>query len=182
MCDQSGDRLSLATWLVSPEHPVTARVAVNRMWQQFFGHGIVATAGDFGVRGAPPTNPQLLDWLASELIAGQWDIKSLHRRIVTSAWYRRGDQPTVRLSAEQIRDSILVCSGLWDARIGGPSVKPPQPESVSAQGYGNKWEASEGGDRFRRGIYTWVQRTSPFAMHITFDAPNPNLFVTKPEP
>ncbi len=179
MCDQRGDRLSLATWLVSPEHPLTARVAVNRMWQQFFGHGIVATAGDFGVRGAPPTNPELLDWLASELIAGQWDIKSLHRRIVTSAWYRRGDQPTVRLSAEQIRDSILVCSGLWDARIGGPSVKPPQPESVSAQGYGNKWEASEGGDRFRRGIYTWVQRTSPFAMHITFDAPNPNHICTK---
>lgn len=179
MNDQSHDRLALARWLVSSEHPLTARVAVNRMWQQFFGRGIVVTAGDFGVRGATPTDPELLDWLASEFIVCQWDAKSMHRRMVMSAWYRRADQPAVRLSAEQIRDSILIASGLWDARIGGPSVKPPQPASVSAQGYGNKWVASEGGNRYRRSIYTWVQRTSPFAMHITFDAPNPNHICTK---
>ncbi len=177
--DQSGDRLSLAKWLVSSEHPLTARVAVNRIWQQFFGHGIVATPGDFGVRGAPPTNPELLDWLASEFIAGGWCMKSMHRKIVMSGWYRRGQQPSLRLTAEQIRDSILMTSGLWDAKIGGPSVKPYQSDSVTAEGYGNEWKISDGGDLYRRGIYTWIQRTSPFAMHITFDAPNPNHICTQ---
>ncbi len=175
------DRLALAKWLVSAQHPLTSRVAVNRMWQQFFGRGIVATAGDFGVRGAPPTDPELLDWLASEFIRRGWDVKAMHRLIVTSAWYRRSSQRPLRLSAEQIRDSIMLTSGLWDSRVGGPSVKPPQPESVSAQGYANTWEPSAGGDRYRRGIYTWVQRTSPFAMYITFDAPNPNQICTRRE-
>ncbi len=173
------DRLALAKWLVSSEHPLTARVTVNRMWQQFFGDGIVATAGDFGVRGTPPTDPELLDWLASEFIRNGWDVKELHRLIVTSATYRQRRPTSRQLSAEQVRDSILLTSGLWDSRIGGPSVKPPQPASVSEQGYGNKWEPSEGGDRYRRSLYTWVQRTSPFAMHITFDAPNPNHICTK---
>lgn len=173
------DRLALAKWLVSSEHPLTARVAVNRMWQQFFGDGIVATAGDFGVRGSPPSDPELLDWLASEFIRTGWDVKELHRLIVTSATYRQRRRTSQQLSAEQIRDSILLTSGLWDSRIGGPSVKPPQPASVTEQSYGNKWEPSEGGDRYRRSLYTWVQRTSPFAMHITFDAPNPNHICTK---
>jgi hypothetical protein len=177
--DEARDRLALAKWLVSSEHPLTSRVAVNRMWQQFFGQGIVATAGDFGVRGASPTDPELLDWLAAEFVRRDWDVKSMHRLIVTSAWYRRANRPAVRLSAEQIRDSILMACGLWDSRIGGPSVKPPQPNSVSAQGYKNTWEPSQGGDRYRRSLYTWVQRTSPFAMHITFDAPNPNHICTK---
>ena len=176
---ENRDRLALARWLVSPEHPLTARVAVNRMWQQFFGDGIVATAGDFGVRGELPTNPELLDWLAAEFIRCAWDVKAMHRLIITSAAYRTSRQAPVRISAEQIRDSVLVASGLWDSRSGGPSVKPPQPDSVSEQGYGNKWETSEGGDRYRRAIYTWVQRTSPFAMHITFDAPNPNHICTQ---
>jgi len=217
MTDRRRDRLALARWLVSPEHPLTARVAVNRMWQEFFGRGLVETSGDFGVRGPPPTHPELLDWLASEFIRGGWDVKHMHRLIVTSATYRQrsqlpprggpsrtgsqienvaesqtpspddssrraswllSSQIPLRLSAEQIRDSVLRASGLWDSRIGGPSVKPPQPDSVSEQGYGNKWEVSEGGDRYRRGLYTFVQRTSPFAMHITFDAPNPNHVCT----
>ena len=216
--EERRDRLALARWLVSPEHPLTARVAVNRMWQQFFGRGIVATAGDFGVRGAPPTHPELLDWLAGEFLRSGWDVKAMQRLIVTSATYRQSshlaprDEPggknlivekTVamqaapqeglsrgarwllsrqtpsRLSAEQIRDSVLLTSGLWDSRLGGPSVRPPQPASVSEAAYGNTWEASTGGDLYRRALYTWVQRTSPFAMHITFDAPNPNHICTR---
>ncbi|MBC8351011.1 MAG: DUF1553 domain-containing protein [Planctomycetes bacterium] len=212
------DRLALARWLVAREHPLTSRVAVNRMWQHFFGRGIVTTVGDFGVRGAPPTHPELLDWLADEFIRRDWDGKAMHRLIVSSAAYRQSshlaprDEPQgaearianaaatettaeggssirerrllssqtpLRLSAEQIRDSVLVASGLWDSRLSGPSVRPPQPDSVSEQGYGNKWETSEGGDRYRRAVYTWVQRTSPFAMHITFDAPNPNHICTQ---
>jgi len=184
------DRLALARWLVSPNHPLTARVAVNRIWQAFFGTGIVSTSGDFGVRGSQPSHPQLLDWLAQEYIASGWDTKHMHRLIVTSATYRQSasaaggpspqrdrwlaKQRAIRLTAEQIRDSVLRVSQLWDARIGGPSVRPPQPASVTEQSYHNKWNLSEGGDRYRRGLYTWVQRTSPFAMHITFDAPNPN--------
>jgi hypothetical protein len=187
------DRLSLARWLVSPNHPLTARVAVNRMWQQFFGQGIVATAGDFGTRGSLPTHPKLLDWLAAEFIRSGWDVKAMQRLIVTSSTYRQSTlsgphndsslvrQVPLRLSAEQIRDSVLQVSGLWDSRLGGPSVKPSQPDSVSEQGYGNSWETSEGGDQYRRGLYTWVQRTSPFAMHITFDAPNPNHICTHRE-
>lgn len=172
--EERHDRLALARWLVSPENPLSARVAVNRMWQQFFGRGIVATAGDFGVRGTPPSDPELLDWLADEFVRSGWDVKAMQRLIVTSATYRQGKLKAVRLSAEQIRDAVLLASGLWDSRIGGPSVRPPQPASVSQEGYGNTWDASTGGDQYRRGLYTWVQRTSPFAMHITFDAPNPN--------
>lgn len=183
------DRLALARWLVSPEHPLTARVVVNRIWQAFFGRGLVETSGDFGVRGTPPTHPELLDWLASEFIRSGWDVKHMHRLIVTSATYGQTSKPNpksqipnlqspLRLSAEQIRDSVLRASGLWDARLGGPSVKPPQPDAVSEQGYHNTWKVSEGGDRYRRAVYTWVQRTSPFAMHVTFDAPNPNHVCT----
>ena len=216
--EERHDRLALANWLVSSENPLTARVAVNRMWQQLFGRGIVATAGDFGVRGTPPSIPELLDWLASEFVRSGWDVKAIQRLIVTSATYGQSshlaprDEPRfddfqideatsmrttpheassrgarwllskqvpLRLTAEQIRDSVLLASGLWDARIGGPSVRPPQPDSVSEEGYGNTWEASGGGDQYRRGLYTWVQRTSPFAMHITFDAPNPNHSCTR---
>jgi hypothetical protein len=216
--EERHDRLALARWLVSPENPLTSRVAVNRMWQQLFGRGIVATAGDFGVRGTPPTDPELLDWLADEFMRSGWDVKAMQRLIVTSATYRQSShlaprdvpsgqylsgetaiamrdapqegssrgarwlhsrQTPLRLSAEQIRDAALLSSGLWDSRIGGPSVRPPQPASVSQEGYGNTWEASSGGDRYRRGLYTWVQRTSPFAMHITFDAPNPNHICTR---
>ncbi|HAY78234.1 MAG TPA: hypothetical protein DCY79_00345 [Planctomycetaceae bacterium] len=191
------NRRVLAEWLVSPQHPLTARVAVNRSWQEFFGAGIVATPGDFGVRGATPSHPRLLDWLASELMHRRWSTKQLHRTLVTSSTYRQqvasgaasdaerqrwlaGQRP-LRLSAEQIRDSVLRVSGLWDARIGGPSVRPPQPASVSEQGYQNSWQVSSGGNRYRRSLYTWVQRTSPFAMHITFDAPNPNQICTRRE-
>ena len=191
------DRRVLAEWLVDSQHPLTPRVTVNRSWQALFGIGIVETSGDFGVRGSRPSHPQLLDWLASELCYRNWSLKQLHQLICTSATYRQrvatpsramaGNHPwlagqrPLRLSAEQIRDSVLRVSGLWDSRIGGPSVKPPQPTSVSEQGYKNAWQVSTGGDRYRRSLYTWVQRTSPFAMHITFDAPNPNQICTRRE-
>jgi len=195
---QPQDRLALAKWLVSPENPLTARVVVNRHWQEFFGRGLVETSADFGVRGTPPTHPELLDWLAGEF-RRDGDVKRLQRLIVASATYRQsshasaelvradpqnkllGRQSALRLTAEQIRDAALSVSGLLDPRLGGPSVRPPQPDSVSEQGYGNTWEASSGGDRYRRGLYTFIQRTSPFAMHVTFDAPNPSHICTRRE-
>src|SRR5207249_643541 len=143
------NRLGLARWLVAPENPLTARVAVNRAWQEFFGKGLVSTAEDFGTRGQRPSHPELLDWLAVEFRESGWGTKALHRRIVTSATYRqsskarlelRGRDPdnrllarqaSLRLSADQVRDSTLAVSGLLDRRVGGPSVFPPQPESVA---------------------------------------------------
>jgi hypothetical protein len=184
------DRLALARWLVSPEHPLTARVTVNRLWQELFGRGIVATSGNFGVRGDTPSHPQLLDWLAMDFVQNGWSIKATLRRIVLSQTYRQSSdaredlairdpqntllarQTRLRLSGEAIRDSALAVSGLLSRKIGGPSVKPPQPDSVSKAGYANKWEASTGEDRYRRGLYTFLQRTSPFAQFVTFDLPD----------
>lgn len=188
--DGEADRLALAQWLVSPDHPLTSRVIVNRVWQQLFGRGIVATSDNFGVRGEPPEHPELLDWLAVELVDRKWSLKSLIKEIVMSETYRQSSyvdpelmsrdplnqllarQSRLRLSAEAIRDSALAASGMLVPTIGGPSVKPPQPDSVSKEGYRNTWEPSEGGDRYRRGLYTFLQRTSPFAQFVTFDLPD----------
>lgn len=200
-CNSSGepDRLALARWLVSGEHPLTARVAVNRLWQELFGRGLVATSDNFGVRGDRPSHPELLDWLASELVHQQWSIKAMLRQLVLSRTYRQssairpelaardplnrwlGRQVRVRLSAEQVRDSALASSGLLDRKLGGPSVKPPQPESVSKEAYRNLWEPSPGGDRYRRGLYTFIQRTSPFAQFVTFDMPDTSRSCTRRE-
>ena len=192
-------RLELARWLVSPEHPLTARVAVNRVWQQLFGRGLVATSDNFGIRGELPSHPELLDWLATEFVQQNWDLKSLIRTIVLSRTYQQssharpdlqnadpsnqllGRQERVRLPAESIRDSVLAVSGLLNPEIGGPSVKPPQPESVSREAYANKWEASTGADRYRRGIYTFLQRTTPFAQFVTFDMPDNSHTCTRRE-
>lgn len=185
-------RLTLARWLVAPEHPLTSRVVVNRMWQEFFGRGLVDPPDDFGLRGQPPSHPGLLDWLAGELQERAWSVKWLHRQIATSATYRQSSrarpelrrldphnrllarQTPLRFSADQVRDVALAASGLLDRRVGGPSVFPPQPESVAKEGFSNVWKASEGADRYRRGLYTWIQRLSPFAHNITFDAPPAN--------
>ena len=185
------DRLALARWLVSGEHPLTSRVAVNRIWQTFFGRGLVLTSDDFGTRGNRPSHPLLLDWLAHEWVRCQWSTKALHRRLVGSATYRQASearrdlaaldpdnvllarQANLRLTAEQIRDATLAASGLLSSRIGGPAVRPPQPPSVSEESYGNEWKPSTGEDRYRRALYTWIQRTSPFAQGVTFDAPSP---------
>ena len=195
----SRNRLALARWLVSPNHPLTSRVAVNRMWQHFFGTGLVRSADDFGVRGEVPSHPRLLDWLAAGFRDRGWSIKRTHRLIVTSATYRQSSlarpeletidpanrllarQLSKRASAEVIRDIALQVSGLLSRRVGGPSVRPPQPESVTSEAYGNSWKSSTGPDRYRRAIYTFIQRTTPFAQGKTFDAPSPGKICTHRE-
>ncbi|MFL6280725.1 MAG: DUF1553 domain-containing protein [Vicinamibacterales bacterium] len=190
------NRLTLAKWLVDPGHPLTARVAVNRYWQTYFGYGIVKTQEDFGVQGEPPTHPELLDWLATEFVRTGWDVKAMQRLIVTSATYRQSSRttpaltekdpenrllargPRVRLQAELIRDTALAASGLLNEAIGGPSVTPYQPKGLweelafgdgfSAQAY----QQSHGPDLYRRGMYTLWKRTAPPASLATFDAPD----------
>ncbi|HUY35506.1 MAG TPA: PSD1 and planctomycete cytochrome C domain-containing protein [Pirellulales bacterium] len=193
------NRMALARWLVSPENPLPARVTANRFWQEFFGRGLVATSGDFGTQGEPPTHPELLDWLALEFRRRGGSMKSLQRLIVTSAAYRRSSvarpesqsrdpsnallarQASLRLSSEQIRDSALGASGLLNPATGGPSVFPPQSESVAKEGFDNSWIVSQGPDRYRRGLYTFIQRLSPFAQNVTFDAPATSGICTRRE-
>ena len=185
------NRLTFAKWLVSPENPLTARVIVNRQWQAFFGQGIVRTLSDFGYQGDPPSHPELLDWLAVEFTKQGWSLKKLHKLIVTSATYKQSSVvspqlaqrdpqnillargPRFRLDAEIIRDSALKAAGVLSPKMGGPGVYPPQPASVTTEGtYGKvDWKTSEGEDRYRRSIYTFMKRTAPFAMATTFDAP-----------
>ncbi len=198
--DSAPSRLDFARWLVAPKNQLTPRVTVNRMWQELFGRGLVATSGDFGTQGDEASHPQLLDWLAAELIARQWSVKAMHRLIVTSATYRQASfvldellgrdpnnvllarQSSLRFSAEQVRDAALAVSGLLSPKLGGPSVRPPQPESVTMEGFGeNGWIASEGADRYRRGLYTFILRTSPFAQMVTFDGPSPSETCTRRE-
>lgn len=193
-------RLAFAKWLVSPGHPLTARVTVNRLWQELFGRGLVPTSENFGVRGEFPSHPELLDWLAIEFAQNdKWSMKGTLRRIVLSDTYQQSSQvrpdlelrdpanrllarqARLRLSAEAVRDSILACSGLLNRNVGGPSVKPPQPESVTKEGFDNKWETSRGADRYRRGLYTFLQRTSPFAQFVTFDFPDTTRSCTRRE-
>ena len=193
-------RLALARWLVSGRNPLPPRVTVNRMWQEFFGAGLVRTPDDFGIRGERPTHPLLLDWLASEFVRHGWDVKSMHTMLVNSATYRQSSrqraellerdpenrwwarQNRFRLSAETLRDVTLAVSGLWDRRLGGPSVFPPQPTRVIKEAFGNhEWKISSGGNRYRRAVYTFVQRTAPFAQGAIFDAPNPNETCTQRE-
>ena len=184
------DRLTLARWLVSRDNPLTARVTVNRLWQELFGRGLVGTSENFGVRGDRPSHPELLDWLAVEFMQNSWSIKSVVRQIVLSQTYRQSSaarpelaardpqnmwlarQSRLRLSAEMVRDAALASSGLLNRTMGGPSVRPPQPESVTKEAFDNHWENSRGADRYRRGLYTFIQRTSPFAQFITFDLPD----------
>jgi hypothetical protein len=187
------DRLDLANWLIDRANPLPARVAVNRVWHQFFGRGIVATLDDFGKQGDKPTHPELLDWLASEF-AASWGQKQLIRRIVSSASYQQSSvarpdlrdrdpenillarQVRHRVEAEVIRDLALASSGLITSRIGGPSTRPPQPAEYASVTYANsaKWVESPGSDRYRRGLYTFFQRTSPYPMLMTFDSPDGN--------
>jgi hypothetical protein len=195
------NRLTFAKWLVSPDNPLTARVTVNRQWQAFFGRGIVRTTDDFGYQGEAPSHPALLDWLASEFVREGWSMKRLHRLVVTSATYRQSSRttaevrmkdadnmwlargPRVRLEAEQIRDSLLRASGLLSSKMGGPGVFPPQPPGVTTEGtYGRlDWKASEGEDRYRRGLYTFSKRTAPYAMFGTFDGPSGEACVARRE-
>lgn len=193
--DGPANRLEFARWLVSGKNPLVGRVTVNRAWREFFGRGIVNTAGDFGTQSEPPSHPQLLDWLAVELIDSGWSLKRLHRMIVLSATYCQslrepneldpanrllGGMTRRRLKAEQIRDSFLSASGLMMRHVGGPSVYPPQPSSVMQLAYGApKWKTSQGADRFRRAIYTYSKRTAPFAAFATFDGPSGEICLAR---
>lgn len=199
IASDQADRLQFARWLVSPEHPLTARVTVNRLWQELFGRGIVTTSENFGVRGDRPSHPELLDWLARDFIDNGWSIKQILKRIVVSETYRQSSQSRpelterdpqnnllarqarIRLTGESVRDCALAASGLLNPLIGGPSVKPPQPDSVSMEGFDNKWVASTGPDGYRRGLYTFIQRTSPFAQLVTFDLPDTSRSCTRRE-
>lgn len=194
------DRLGFARWLVSPENPLTARVVVNRQWATLFGRGLVKTVDDFGYQGSLPSHPALLDWLAVEFMREGWSMKKLHRLLVTSATYRQKSAatpemqksdpeniwlahfPRVRLEAEMIRDSMLRSAGLLNSKLGGPSVYPPQPDSVTEVAYGKfQWKPSTGTDRYRRSLYTFSKRTAPFALYTTFDAPTGEACLVKRE-
>jgi mono/diheme cytochrome c family protein len=184
------NRLALARWLVDESNPLVGRVLMNRHWATLFGRGIVATVGDFGVQGEKPSHPQLLDWLATEFIRQNWSMKAMHRLMVTSATYRQSSRvppellardpqnillargPRFRVDAETVRDIALSAAGLLTDKIGGPSVFPPQPAGVSELSYGAmSWPTSKGPDRFRRGLYTYLKRTSLYPGLTTFDAP-----------
>jgi hypothetical protein len=199
--DLPRNRLGLARWLVSGSNPLTGRVIMNYQWAAFFGKGIVRTVEDFGYQGERPSHPELLDFLAVSLVEQNWSMKAMHRAIVTSATYRQSSRvtpellakdpenrllargPRVRLEAEIIRDSMLKASGLLCERIGGPSVFPPQPPGVSTEGaYGGlAWDLSPGGNRYRRGLYTFTKRTAPYAMTSTFDGPSGEVCVARRE-
>lgn len=189
--DSRRTRLDLAKWLVHPGNSLTPRVTINRIWMRYFGRGLVETDEDFGTQGAPPTHPALLDWLAREFVSGQWSVKHMHRLIVTSATYRQSSKPRadmiekdprnlllarqerVRFEAEIARDAALGASGLLDRTIGGPSVKPPQPDGVYAFTQVNKkWDVDNGPGRYRRGMYTFFYRSAPYPLFTTFDAPD----------
>jgi len=189
--DAPRNRLGLAQWLVDENNPLTARVLVNRFWTQFFGVGIVETQEDFGTQGELPVNQPLLDWLAVDFMEKGWSMKALCRTIVTSATYRQASAhtpetvekdpqnrllargPRFRLEAEMIRDQALAASGLLSEKMYGPSVMPPQPDGVWQVVYsGDQWITAEGENRYRRGLYTYWRRTSPYPSMITFDAPS----------
>ena len=189
------NRLDLARWLVDQENPLTARVTVNRIWQNIFGHGLVTTLEDFGTRGALPSHPELLDWLAVEFMESGWDMKALLRLIVSSATYQQhsavgagayerdpkntllGRGPRFRLEGEVIRDTALSISGLMHHEVGGPGVFPYQPAGLWTEkaltGYAvGSWPTVSGPQIYRRGLYTFRRRSVPYPMFQTFDGPS----------
>lgn len=193
------NRLGMASWITSTDNPLTARVAVNRFWEQIFGFGIVETLEDFGSKGIPPTHPELLDWMAVKFMHDfKWSMKKLLKLIVMSGTYRQssivrpvhlkkdarnlylGRGPRVRLTAEQIRDQALAVSGLLSPKMYGPSVMPHQPPGVWQSIYNEaEWELSEGEDRYRRALYTYMKRTSPYPNTLTFDGSNRNVTMAR---
>ena len=194
------NRLGLAAWLVSPEHPLTARVIVNRFWQQFFGVGIVKTSDDFGVQGEAPSHPELLDWLATEFIRSGWDVKRLQRLIVTSAAYRQSSRltpelhardpenrllargPRFRVDGEVLRDTALFVGGLLNEKRGGKGVKPYEPGGLwGAVSFNNaqKYVQDKGEGNYRRSLYTYWKRQSPPPNMLIFDAPTREYCVVR---
>lgn len=193
------NRLDLAQWLVSSENPLTARVIVNRFWAEIFGKGIVETLEDFGTQGFEPTHPELLDWMALQFQQEQhWSVKKLLRQIVLSATYQQTSAtseahiskdpnnrylarfPRIRLTAEQIRDQTLAVSGLLSRKMYGPSVMPPQPDGIwEVIRNVLEWKESKGEDRYRRGLYTFMRKSSPYPMAISFDSPSREFCISR---
>lgn len=193
-------RGAFAEWLLDRNHPLTYRVLVNRQWSALFGQGLVSTEGDFGLQGEPPSHPDLLDWLAVEFLERGQSLKALQRLLVTSRTYQLSSaisaehlnrDPTnrwlarasrKRLTAEQIRDLVLTATGLLNEQMFGPPVYPPQPEGATETAYGGaSWNPSPPPDRYRRGIYTFMKRTAPYAMFTTFDAPSGEVCLAQRE-
>jgi hypothetical protein len=195
----SPNRLDLAKWLVAPENPLTARVMANRYWEQLFGVGLVRSSEEFGIQGELPSHPELLDWLATELVRLKWDMKAFVKLLVTSAAYRQSAKvtkelaerdpenrllargPRLRLTAEMVRDQSLFASGLLSTKMYGPSVKPPQPALGISAAFGGSidWQTSTGEDKYRRGLYTEWRRSNPYPAMSTFDAPNRDVCVVR---
>jgi hypothetical protein len=193
------DRLALAQWLVDPENPLTARVAVNRFWEAIFGIGLVRTSEDFGSQGEAPSHPMLLDILAIELVQSGWDVKKFLKKLVTSSAYRQSSKvtpelferdpenrllargPRFRLSAEMVRDQALFAGGLLSEKMYGAPVKPEQPSSGLSAAFGSKidWKTSEGEDKYRRGMYTMWRRSNPYPSMAAFDAPNREVCIVR---
>ena len=192
------NRLDLARWLTDRKNPLLARVTVNRIWQEYFGLGIVETENDFGTQGSPPTHPELLDWLAVEFMDRAWSRKAVHRLILNSAVYRQSSktrpdleetdprnrllarQNRLRLDSEIVRDVGLSVSGLFEPTIGGPGVYPPQPEKAMLGSQVEKtWTPSGGKDRYRRGMYTFFWRVTPHPALMVFDRPDSNIACTR---
>ncbi|MEL6592673.1 MAG: DUF1553 domain-containing protein, partial [Bacteroidota bacterium] len=190
------NRLGLAQWLFLTENPLTARVAVNRYWQQYFGQGLVSTTQDFGNQGSLPTHPELLDWLALRFMESEWDVKALQKLIVMSATYRQNSLtspelrekdkdniwlargPKMRLSSEMLRDNALAASGLLNDKVGGESVRPYQPKGLWIMN-GGRYQEDNGEDLYRRSFYTIWKRTVPNPTLATFDQPDRNLCTVK---
>jgi hypothetical protein len=190
--DAPVNRLTLARWLIDENNPLTARVIANRFWESIFGTGIVRTSEEFGAQGEPPSHPELLDWLATELVREKWDVKKFLKLLVTSAAYRQSSKvspdlvardpenrllargPRFRMSAEMVRDHALAVSGLLSRKMYGPSVRPVRPSMglSAAFGSGLDWQPSAGEDAHRRALYTEWRRTAPYPSMATFDAPN----------
>ncbi|MEX0587102.1 MAG: DUF1553 domain-containing protein, partial [Pirellulales bacterium] len=190
--DQPRTRLDLARWLVGPDNPLTSRVAVNRWWAELFGRGLVTTPEDFGVKGDRPTHPELLDWLAVEFVEHGWSMKHVLKTIVMSATYRQSSRvnsellarddgnrlyargPRFRMDAEMVRDNALSVAGLLSTKLGGPSIRPWQPDGVwiKVGGEKYKYEVSPGEDQHRRGLYVVWKRGAPFPSFMNFDADN----------
>ena len=202
MKENQSNRLGFAQWLMDPAHPLTARVAVNRYWQQLFGTGLVKTSEDFGIQGELPSHPKLLDWLALEFIRSGWDTKHMYSLLLNSATYRQTSHagtaayrkdpenrfltrgPRMRLDAEEIRDSCLASSGLLVKKLGGRSVYPYQPKGLwmelnNRPGYSKEYQQGKGDDLYRRSIYTFWKRTVPSPMLKTFDAPEREFCTTR---
>lgn len=197
--EYSTDRLGLAQWLTAPYNPLTARVMVNRLWEQIFGQGIVTTLEDFGTQSEPPSHPELLDWLASTYVNEyNWSTKSILKTIVMSSTYKQSSRltadklekdprnkylsrgPRYRLSAEQIRDQALAISGLLNDKVSGESVMPHQPEGVwNVIRHVSSWKTSEDNDQYRRGLYTFWRRVSPYPSMLSFDTPTRELCVSR---